>query len=74
LEDNFLDNPENKDEVKFKCVRIKRKKYHCYQEERDLLQIIDVSAKIKYDLEAGEKKFISLVNVTPTDFEKNIIM
>ena len=37
IEDNFCDNTENWDLVKFKYVRIKRKRFSCNQEERDLL-------------------------------------
>jgi signal transduction histidine kinase len=36
-----------------------------------LLQIIDVSAKIKYDIESGEKKFIALINATVSHEMRN---
>ena len=44
--------------IKYKYVQIKKQKYKSNNQQLDLLQIIDISSKIMYDIAKGEKKLL----------------
>ena len=59
--------------IKFKYVQIKRKKLEGKNYSHDLLQIIDISAQIMYNVVNGEKKLMALINATVSHEMRNPI-
>ena len=55
----------------YKYVQIKRNIYQSGRREHIMLQIIDVSSDIMYDVAQGEKKLLSLINATVSHEMRN---
>ena len=56
-----------------KYVQIKKLRYKSNRRYLDLLQIIDISSDIMYDLATGEKKLLALINATVSHEMRNPI-
>ena len=52
-------------------MQIKRQNYNKDDEQHALLQIIDISSDIMYDLSKGEKRLLSLINATVSHEMRN---
>lgn len=58
----FLINYGGNAESSNRYVQIKLKKFHMNHQEKQMLQIIDVSASILYDQQKAENSFLALIN------------
>lgn len=56
-----------------KYVQIKKLRYKSNKRYLDLLQIIDISSEIMYDLANAEKKLLALINATVSHEMRNPI-
>lgn len=58
-------------ETFYKYVQIKRRRYDSGSRRHNLLQIIDISSEIMYNVAQGEKKLLQLINATVSHEMRN---
>ena len=64
---------EDKSMQDYKYVQIKMQSIKQYNKQQYLIQIIDISGQIMYDIATGEKKFLQLINATVSHEMRNPI-
>ena len=58
-------------QCKFKYVQIRKEVIETWSKKHEVIQIIDVSQKILYEMAVGEKRLFSLINATVSHEMRN---
>ena len=66
-----INNAESSDELAFKYVQIYKQEVVTNFSKHEVLQFIDVSQKMLYEMASGEKRLFSLINATVSHEMRN---
>ena len=62
---------ESRSQIGFKYVQVRKEKIQTWFKKHEVIQIIDVSQKILYEMAVGEKRLFSLINATVSHEMRN---
>jgi len=61
---NISQNNEQKENLKYRFVQIKRKHFQRENDQMTMIQLIDISDSILYDQSKAQNEFLSVINAT----------
>ena len=62
---------ESRGQQPLKYVQVRREKIRTWFRKHEVIQMIDISQKILYEMEMGEKRLLSLINATVSHEMRN---
>ena len=67
----MIEDIEATSEQKLKYVQIRREKIQTWFKKHEIIQMIDVSQQILYEMAVGEKRLFSIINATVSHEMRN---